>query len=83
MSDRTLRSDARTWLGLLLLVSAQAMGEPTPVADESLLLFLADMIEVEGELTDALDMLEIELSQDSESLHESTESVLVGESAEQ
>lgn len=73
-------------IGILLLLSLRAVAEPTPVADEALLIFLADMVEVDGELTDVLDMLEIsnaDVNEESVPAGQTTEIVTVEETAEQ
>jgi hypothetical protein len=84
MFELMLSRNWRSLLGALLAVSAQAMGEPTPVADEALLLFLADMVEVDGELTDALDLLEVDVvGQNLNQSRQSKETVFAEENAKQ
>lgn len=56
--------------------------EPTPLNNEAFLLFLADMVEVDGKLTDPLDMSDDnDIDQESGQIFEQTDSDSSGDNA--
>lgn len=60
-------------MGMVIALSVLALplrSDPIPVSNEAFLLFLADMVEVDGNLTDALDM---QTEPDEQSKEESNE----------
>lgn len=50
-------------IATITLLSVLAWAEPSPIADEAFLLFLAEMVDVEGELTDGLDLVDVKLEE--------------------